>query len=118
MSSLNFAIKRGDTYPSLQLNVTGLPAMTDATVVFIARNHNAAGDPEINAEASFVSPNSLVYAWDAADTAELADWDAEFEVTLSTGKVFTVPGATAAGSAQYMRVKVVADLGDAEETVP
>lgn len=118
--STTFAIKRGDTFPSLQLIVrpasgSTLPVLTSATAVLLTR---PTGTTETATERTgavtiggTTSRSTFTYAWAAGDTDTIADLDGEFEVTLSGGAVWTVPGVSG-GVAQFMRIKIVEDLGD------
>ena len=55
----------------------------------------------------------VTYDWAAGDTDSEADWDIEFEVTLNSGRIWTIPGTDRNGLPVYQRVIIASDLGDA-----
>jgi hypothetical protein len=104
-----FFIKQNDTSPSLRailkdgdeiaINLTG------ATVRFHMRT--VGGETAaVDADASIVTAESGIvqYLWDAADTATVGSYQAEFEVTFSGGAVETFPNNG------YIRVEITDDI--------
>ncbi|MEN8659819.1 MAG: BppU family phage baseplate upper protein [Marivita sp.] len=96
---MTFNIKQNDTFPDLEGVLTdenGTPInLTDATAV---RFHmrDAEGTVVIDADMTVVSPadGTVYYSWQGADTATAGTFEAEVEVTYSTGKIETFPNNT------------------------
>lgn len=103
-------MKRGDLLPALRcaLSLSGGAAIdfTDAAVVLVLRP--AGGGDAVRREATLVEFTSTVatvqYDWVEEDTAEAGEFDAEWEVTMASGKVITFPNG------YYFRVSVKEDL--------
>lgn len=91
-----FTIKQGDTSPSLLANLV-LPDKTPAqlagsTVLFHMRNSRGTGSTLVgSATIVNASAGQVRYDWDPADTALVGDYEAEFQVTYSDGKIETFP---------------------------
>ena len=106
---MTFYIKENDTVPSIRAalqNGSGNAVdLIDASVRFHMRaiGGNAAA---VDAAATIVNAaGGLVqYDWDAADTADVGSFQAEFEVTYSDGTVETFP------SNGYIRVEIIDDI--------
>ncbi len=109
MSSVieTFTIKRGDTSPTLQYELSPTPNLTGATVVLNMKT--TSGTATITRAAVDVVGDAtdgiVEYEWISADTDTVGVYNAEFEVTYSNGKIETFPNDG------YIRVKVYADLG-------
>lgn len=90
-----FRLKRHDTYPPLGYTVKDSDAalldMTDAIVKFTMTN-KATDVVKIDRAVGEVDAlGHIRYIWVAVNTDTVGSFLAEFEVTLSTGKKFTVP---------------------------
>ena len=87
-------IKTGDTYPPIEATITqadGTPLdITGATVKF--HMNDMSGVNKINAAGTIISPTGgeVRYTW-ATTSTYLGRYVGEFEITLLTGKVLTVP---------------------------
>lgn len=89
-----FIIKRGDTSPSLKWEITYPNINLDgASVVFNMRGLD--GDAAITRAPAEVVPDApmptLRYNWLLDDTAEVAKYEAEFEVTYADGSIESFP---------------------------
>jgi hypothetical protein len=106
---MTFYIKENDTVPSIRAtlqNGSGNAVdLIDATVRFHMRaiGGNSAA---VDAAATVVNAASglVQYDWEAADTADVGSFQAEFEVTYSDGTVETFP------SDGYIRVEIIDDI--------
>jgi hypothetical protein len=110
---LKFTIKRNDTLPRLRatLTINGAPVnfssgeFAGATVRFhmVDAFTNAV---IVNAPASIVdAANGVVeYTWTAADTAVAGQYNAEFQVTQTSGKIMTFPNDG------YIQIQIIPDL--------
>lgn len=104
-----FYIKENDTVPSIRAtlqNGSGNAVdLIDATVNFHMR---AIGGSTVLVDASATVVNAagglVQYDWDAADTADVGSYQAEFEVTYSDGTIETFP------SSGYIRVEITDDI--------
>jgi len=104
-----FYIKQNDTSPNLRAILKDGDEvainLTDATINFHMRT--VGGETAVvDASASIVSAeNGIVqYIWDAADTATVGSYQAEFEVTFAGGAVETFPNNG------YIRVEITDDI--------
>lgn len=121
MGCNTFSIKRGATWKAIQYTVrpaagSTLPDVAGATGVLLRRPNGTTqtrvqmtGAVTVAAVGSNVS---VTYAWASGDTASVADWDAEFEVTLASGAIWTIPDTDGQGRPQFLRIIIAADLGD------
>lgn len=104
-----FYIKQNDTSPNLRailkdgdevaVNLTG------ATIRFHMRT--VGGETAVvDADASIVTAESGIvqYIWDAADTATVGSYQAEFEVTFADTSVETFPNNG------YIRIEITDDI--------
>lgn len=104
-----FYIKENDTVPSIRAtlqNGSGNSVdLINATVRFHMR---AIGSTTAIVDASAAIINDaggiVQYNWDAADTAEVGSFQAEFEVTYPDGTIETFP------SSGYIRVEITDDI--------
>jgi hypothetical protein len=109
MSSAYF-IKRNDTKGTIECNLLDGDStavdLTGATVKFLMRREGRSG-VKVNSAASVVGDPAagvVSYQWEAADTDTAGDYEGEFEVTFSDGRVATFP------SDGYVPVTVLADV--------
>lgn len=103
-----FRIKRGDTSPALQWEIVHPEViLTAASVVFNMRRLD--GDEAITRAPAEVVPAAplptLRYNWQPDDTAEVGQYEAEFEVTYADGTIETFPND------DNIIVRVFRDLG-------
>ena len=88
-------VKKGDRYPlltaSLQLEDGTAIDLTGGSVKFIMATQH--GQNLVNASAVVVGASSgtVRYDWAAGDTDVVGKFRGEFEATLSSGKIVTVP---------------------------
>lgn len=91
--ALQFFLKRGDRSPSIRFTLSPTVDLTGATARFLMRDR-ATGAAVVTASASVVIPATagiVQYDWQSADVAASGVYDAEFEITYSTGKIETFP---------------------------
>lgn len=106
-----FTIKQHDTRPNLQVplldNDAAIDLSTATAVKFLMAPH-AGGALVVSRACVIVSAVAGVVRqiWQAADTATVGLYDAEFEITWSDGGIETVPSGR-----YYYSIEVVADLG-------
>lgn len=103
----DFAIKRGDRRPIMEMTLTdedGPINLTGAVSVLLLMKFGAT---LVSGACNVISPTTgeITYTWAAGNTATVGDYDAEIEITWATGIVETVPNDT------YFSVSVVQDLG-------
>lgn len=102
-----FTIKRNDTSPLFEHELTPTPDLTGATVVFNMKT--TGGVSKVNRGAATIVGDPTLgivrYSWLAADTNTAGLFNAEYEVTYANGKIETFPNDS------YIRVKVTEDLG-------
>lgn len=104
-----FYIKQNDTVPSIRAileNGSGNAVdLIDTTVRFHMRAIGSTS-VSVDADASVVNANTGIvqYDWDAADTASIGSFQAEFEVTYSDGTIETFPNSG------YIRVEITDDI--------
>jgi hypothetical protein len=108
----DFSIKTFDRLPSIQatLSSAGAPIdLTTATTVTFIMRPAGGGAPKVNAAAAIVNAAGGVvrYDWAAIDTNTAGSYQAEWQITWSTGKKQTVP------TLAYHTVDVLADLDGA-----
>lgn len=90
-----FVIKRNDTSRSLKFYPRANPAsnFTAATAVFNMRQ--AGGGTKISRQSATISSDAegtfFQYDWVSGDTDTAGTYEAEFEITLSSGRVETYP---------------------------
>ena len=87
-----FAIKRGDTSPTLRYLLPVDVSLAGAQVLFQMRKHQ--GETVIDATAlieTVFAPAVMGYAWTPSDTDVAGRYQAEFEITYSDGSVETFP---------------------------
>lgn len=89
-------ITQGDTWPPITVSLTGSDGeavdLTGATVTFSMRT--ASGTVLIDKASCSVTnavAGEVMYTWTDTDTAVAGEHQAEFEVTLPTGKVESFP---------------------------
>ena len=90
-------MKTGDRLPSIRRKLasaeTSQPLdLTGATARFIMMDVD--GNVKVNASAIVESPETdgtIRYDWAAGDTSEDGTFEAEFQITFSTGEVYTMP---------------------------
>lgn len=90
-------MKTGDIAPSIRRKLTsatdGSPVdLTGASAKFLMKD--SAGNEKVNAAAVVESPESggvVRYDWDVADVDEYGTFEAEFQIVLSGGAVYTMP---------------------------
>lgn len=108
----DFYLKEGDTSPSIKLLLQRAdgtkPDLTGATVLFHMRDA-ATGTVKVNSGVMSVNGSasdhdSVQYDWVAGDVDTAGDYEAEVEVTLSSGKVETFPNAG------YKSIKIMKDI--------
>lgn len=104
-----FYIKQNDTSPNLRAILKDgdevAVNLTDATINFHMRTIGGT-TAVVDASASIVDAvNGIVqYVWDAADTATVGSYQAEFEVTFAGGAIETFPNNG------YIRVEITDDI--------
>lgn len=100
-------VKRGDTQPLDRTLKRGGSAidLTAATVEFHMTQRE--GSKEVSGACSLLSAaaGQVRFTWGGTDTDTVGDYDVEWEVTYSNGKVETVPNFG------YADLRVVQDLG-------
>lgn len=115
-------IKRGDTYRLIRMRAAAragntLPSVTGSTAVMIVRDYDTDDAGALMSGSVTVAASGddvlVTYNWATGDTDAVADWDVEFEVTLSDGTIWTIPGSDRRGRPVYQRVMITQDLGDA-----
>lgn len=104
-----FYIKKGDTSPSLLVDLT--PSDTDitsATAVVFSMRPRSSTTPTVNrAAATIVTPTNparLRYDWQAGNTAAAGIYEGEFEVTRADGSVETFPNDG------YISIQITSDI--------
>jgi hypothetical protein len=103
-----FYIKQNDTSPALRAQLKDgddVPiVLTGASIRFHMRT--LAGAAAVDAAATIVTAaNGIVqYNWQAADTATVGSYQAEFEVTYSDTTIETFPNSG------YIRVEITDDI--------
>lgn len=107
---MTFYVKQNDTAPSIRATLKdgddAVIDLTDATVRFHMRTIGGT-TAKIDSAASIVIPatNGIVqYDWTAADTDTIGSFQAEFEVTYSSGRIETFPNSG------YIRVEITDDI--------
>ncbi len=107
---MTFYVKQNDTAPSIRATLKdgddAVIDLTDATVRFHMRTIGGT-TAKIDSAVSIVSPatNGIVqYDWTAADTDTIGSFQAEFEVTYSSGRIETFPNSG------YIRVEITDDI--------
>ena len=104
-----FYIKQNDTSPYLLATLKdgneNLIDLTSATVRFHMRKIGSSV-ATVDAAAIVVSEDqgTVKYEWQAADTAQIGSYQAEFEVTYSGGAIETFPNNG------YIRVEIKDDI--------
>lgn len=107
---MSFYVKQNDTKPAMRATLKDgdgtVINLTDATVRFHMRVIGATSNT-VDAAATVVSPATsgvVQYSWDAADTATIGTYQAEFEVTYGDLSVETFPNTG------YIVVEIVDDI--------
>ncbi len=103
----DFTTKQHDTWPPIEATLSdtnGALNLTGASVRLILKT--VAGAVAVDAACSILDPLGGVvrYQWVPTDTATVATYQGEFEITWSDGKITTVPND------EYFKVVIVADL--------
>lgn len=109
--SYNHAMKQGDREPSIKRQLISKNdgssiSMAGATAKFLMMDAN--GNEKINTVAVIESPESdgiVRYDWESGDTSESGIFDAEFQITFSSGKIHTMPNDG------YIKVEITEELG-------
>lgn len=97
MARLLFKIKQNDTSRSIKFYPHANPAsnFTGASVVFNMADKY--GGVKISRAAGSIASDTggtyFQYDWQAGDTDTAGDYEAEFEVTLSSGRIETYPNS-------------------------
>ena len=110
----DFFLKRNDLLPVLAATLEDADGAIDlagATVKLLMRDR-ALGTVKVNAAATVVqvgdgtdgSKGKVSYTWAGTNTDTAGTYDAEWQITFSTGKTLTVPNDV------YDSVVIVADL--------
>lgn len=103
-----FYIKQNDTQPALRAQLKDgddYPiVLTGASVRFHMRT--LTGTVVVDEAATIITPaNGIVqYNWQAADTATVGSYQAEFEVTYNDGSIETFPNSG------YIRIQITDDI--------
>ena len=103
-----FYIKQNDTQPALRAQLKDgddVPiVLTGSTVRFHMRT--LTGTVVVDAAATIITPaNGIVqYNWQAADTATVGSYQAEFEVTYQDTTIETFPNSG------YIRIQITDDI--------
>lgn len=103
-----FIIKRGDTSPSLKWEITYPNINLDGASVVFNMCSLDGGEAITRAPAEIVPDApmpTLLYNWQPDDTADVAKYEAEFEVTYADGTIESFPNDS------NIIVRVVRDLG-------
>lgn len=116
--STTITMKQHDTRPNIKATISRTPpglsavpvSLTEASKVsFIMRmkTKNDVDGYKIRAECSLLNPagGEVEYEWEAEDTDEVGEFNAEFEVEWSDGGIETFP------SDGYLIVNIEDDLG-------
>ena len=102
MAQQDFYISTGDSDPELQVTLKdaddAVVDVTGATITFSMRRKGRRETPIVDREAvTLVTPSSGIvkYSWptDGTDTPAQGDYDAEFRVTYSGGRIETFPNS-------------------------
>jgi hypothetical protein len=103
----DFTIKRGDRRPILEATLTDEDGPIDLTSAASVKLLLKSGATTVDGACVVVSAvaGTVSYTWGATDTLIVGAYDAEFEITWSTGIVETVPNDS------YFSVEFVQDLG-------
>lgn len=106
---MTFYVKQNDTSPAMLATLQdangGAISLNAASVRFHMRTIGGASTV-VDAAATIVSAGSGIvrYDWDAADTASIGSYQAEFEVTYADASVETFPNDG------YIRVEIKDDI--------
>jgi hypothetical protein len=105
MTGIPHEMKQHDTLPQITSALGGFGDLTGATVKFVMRKVDNLS-PKIAAAGSFDDRTAglVRYSWLPVDTDTPGTYDAEWEVTYSSGKKQTFPGDS------YLTVIIVGDL--------
>lgn len=105
-----FYIKQGDTSPAIRYEL--LPRSVDLTgagsVVFNMRDKGTQTVKVSRGVGSVVTATgtpTVQYAWDAADTDTVGDFEGEFEVEFADGSIGTFPNKG------YIDIEIGDDIG-------
>lgn len=102
MSQQDFYISTGDSDPELQATLKDADDaavdVTGATITFSMRRIGKRGTPLVNRESVTIvtaASGIVKYSWptDGTDTPAQGDYDAEFRVTHSGGRIETFPNS-------------------------
>lgn len=118
----DFTIKRNDTRPVLEVQLTdtvnGVTTPIDLTaatgVKLLMRTQGGQTGTAVNSACTFIDrPTGWIrYTWISADTATAGLYWAEFQITWTDGGVETVPNDVPAGNADaFYVIEIKADLG-------
>ena len=104
-----FYIKQNDTSPNLRAILKDGDEvainLTDATIRFHMRTIGGTTAVVDDAASIVSAENGIVqYIWDAADTATVGSYQAEFEVTFADSSIETFPNNG------YIRVEITDDI--------
>ena len=105
----DFTLKQRDTWPPLDAVLShDTPAvpidLTGATVRLILKTGAGTVAVDETCDILDAEAGAVRYQWDPADTATVATYQGEFEITFSDGRIATVPNDS------FFEVKIVADL--------
>jgi len=106
---MTFYIKQNDTSPIMQATLQDADGnAVDLTGSSVRFHMRPLGSTTITVDeaASIITPLSGIvrYVWDAADTATIGSYQAEFEVTYADASVETFPNNG------YIRVEIIDDI--------
>lgn len=110
-----FTIKKGDTLPEINANLTTGPTaqsqspvdLTTATIVILVIKPVAGGSATRLTGSVNGTPTAgnVKYVWIAGDTATAGTFNAEWEITFAAGKIQTFPNDS------YFQIVISDDLG-------
>lgn len=92
----NFYVKKNDDYPYYRIIVndkSGALDLSGSTVLFTMQDLSSGTNKITSQSASLIggTTGGVEYQWQAGDTDTTGTYGIQFEVTLSSGKKFTVP---------------------------
>lgn len=107
----DFTIKQNDTSPSISAILKGADRevidLSGATVRFNMKNRRT-GELIVDGRECTVidaTAGQVRHDWQAGDTATSGLFNAEFEITFSSGKIESVPNGS------HIQIKITAEIG-------